>query len=519
MGAPEPPLTGEPGAPAPSASPPPASAPPASASASAAAASGGASTDGSSAAQAGRTAGRFSRRVARGGARGVVLTGRLGGRGARAVWRGGRRWTHAKGAGESGLARMAELGFVATAGDTLIVTALAGTLFFSVSATAARDRVATSLLVTMVPFVLLAPVIGPVLDRLRRGRRYAMATTMLARAFLAWVMADAVAGGTSTPFSLYPEAFGFLLFQKAYLVTRSSAVPRVVPPGTTLVTANSRISTAGVVAMAVAAPLGAAVTHAWGASWALRAAFVVFAAATVLAVALPERVDSSAGEQPARLTADDDDTAPTASAAVAPGVRARKRRLTVGARVVHGLRANAALRWLSGFLTLFLAFRLRTEPLPGLSDTESVALVVIVAAVGSGAGSALGGVVRLVRPEVVVVVLLAVTATVAAWAALAYGLVSVPAVALTAGVSAALAKLGLDAVLQADVAEEVRTSAFARSETVLQLAWVAGGVVGLFLPLSGPWGLGVAALVTAAACVLAVVDLSRLPRPARVPPG
>jgi hypothetical protein len=89
---------------------------------------------------------------------------------------------------------------------------------------------------------------------------------------------------------------------------------------------------------------------------------------------------------------------------------------------------------------------------------------------------------------------------------------------LVAGVSAAMGKLGLDAVLQNDVPERVRTSAFARSETVLQLAWVAGGVVGLFLPLSGPWGLGVAALVTAAATLLAAVDLSRLPRPA-IPAG
>jgi hypothetical protein len=179
---------------------------------------------------------------------------------------------------------------------------------------------------------------------------------------------------------------------------------------------------------------------------------------------------------------------------------------------VQGLRANAALRWLSGFLTLFLAFRLRTEPLPGLGETASVALVVALAAAGSGVGSALGGVARRTRPEVVVVVLLTLVALTAAWSALGYGLVSVPAVALVAGVTAALGKLGLDAVLQADVPERVRTSAFARSETVLQLAWVAGGVVGLFLPLSGPWGLGVAALVPAAAALLAAVDLSRLPR-------
>ncbi|HVN13313.1 MAG TPA: hypothetical protein VMT69_14555 [Kineosporiaceae bacterium] len=429
----------------------------------------------------------------RGSARAAATATRAIGRGARAVWRGGRRWMHAHGAGESGLGRMSELGFVATAGDTLIVTALAGTLFFSVSPTAARDRVAASLLVTMVPFVLLAPVIGPVLDRVRSGRRYAMATTMLVRAFLAWVMADAVTGG-STPFSLYPEAFGFLLFQKAYLVTRSAAVPRVLPPGTTLVSANSRISIAGVVAMTVAAPVGAAIAHELGPPATLRLAFAVFAAATVLAVALPERVDSSAGEERARLTA----RAP------------RPRRTSIGPRGVLTLRAAAAARWLTGFLILFLAFRLRTDPLPGLSEAASVGLVVVVAAVGSGVGSGLGGVVRRSRPEVIAVALLAGTAIVTLWSAVSYGLVTVPLVALATGIAASLSKLGLDAVIQSDVDERVRTSAFARSETVLQLAWVAGGVVGLFLPLSGPWGLGFAGLATAGAAVLAAVDLSRL---------
>jgi hypothetical protein len=341
-----------------------------------------------------------------------------------------------------------------------------------------------------------------------------MATTMLARAFLAWVMADAVTGGggDQAAFSLYPEAFGFLLFQKAYLVTRSAAVPRVLPPETTLVTANARISMAGVAAMLVAAPVGAALTHVGGASWTLRVAFVVFATATVIAVALPEQVDDTTGEEKARLTAQESGASGEVPAAPGSSRGRGRRRLAIGPRAVQALRANAALRWLSGFLTLFLAFRLRSEPLPGLSETASVALVVVLAAVGSGLGSALGGVARRTRPEVVVVALLTVAALVATWAALGYGLVSVPAVALVAGVAAALGKLGLDAVLQADVPERVRTSAFARSETVLQLAWVVGGVLGLWLPLSGPWGLGLAVVVLAGAAVLAAVDLSRLPR-------
>ena len=46
---------------------------------------------------------------------------------------------------------------------------------------------------------------------------------------------------------------------------------------------------------------------------------------------------------------------------------------------------------------------------------------------------------------------------------------------------------------QREVPEQVRTSAFARSETVLQLAWVLGGGIGIVIPVSGAWGLGIAA--------------------------
>ena len=66
-------------------------------------------------------------------------------------------------------------------------------------------------------------------------------------------------------------------------------------------------------------------------------------------------------------------------------------------------------------------------------------------------------------------------------------------VALLGTLAAALAKLGLDAVIQRDVAERIRNSAFARSETALQLAWVAGGALGL-LPLEGWQGFALAAV-------------------------
>ena len=438
------------------------------------------------------------------------------------------RWVravaNARGAGESGLGRVLGLHWVSTAADTLIVTALASTIFFAVPTDQARGRVATSLLVTMVPFVLLAPLIGPLLDRVPHGRRYALATTMVVRAFLAWVMAGAVGSGDRAAISLYPAAFGFLVFQKAYLVTRSAALPRVLPRGESLVAGNSRVSMAGVVAMAVAAPVGAGLTAWVGGTWTLRLAFAVFAAGTGIALALPAAVDSSAGERAARLTpgadqghrawwnepsGDEPGGRPRVPSAARPVGRG------IGPRVVLGLRANAALRAFSGFLTLFLAFRLRTDPLGDLGAGTSVGLVLVLAGAGGAIGTSLGSVLRRARPDLVIAAVVALTALAAGWAALGYGLWPVSALCLVTGLVVALAKQCLDALIQDTVPEQYRTSAFARSETVLQLAWVLGGGVGLVLPLSGQWGLGVATAAMGAVGLLTLLDVRRVRLPGR----
>jgi hypothetical protein len=73
----------------------------------------------------------------------------------------------------------------------------------------------------------------------------------------------------------------------------------------------------------------------------------------------------------------------------------------------------------------------------------------------------------------------------------------VACLAAIAGFAQALAKLSLDALIQRDVPELVRTSAFARSETLLQVSWVLGGAVGIVLPLDGAVGLFVGAAIVA----------------------
>ncbi|MEU1816548.1 MFS transporter [Streptomyces roseifaciens] len=449
-----------------------------------------------------------------------------------AAARGVRRATHAHGAGESGLGKLIELHAVNSAGDMLITVALASTVFFSVPTDQARGRVALYLAITMAPFTLLAPVIGPLLDRLPHGRRAAMAGAMLTRALLALTMSGAVASGG---LELYPAALGVLVASKAYGVVRSAVVPRLLPPRISLVKANSRVTLGGLLATGVAAPLGAGL-HRMGPEYPLYGAFVVFILGTVLSFSLPHKVDSAKGEARARLVSGEHlphrprrmrtakgskngrkgwigrsnrngnwngnrNGSKRSKPPRPPGLR------TVGSSVLHALQANSAMRMLSGFLTFFLAFLLRVHPIGDLSPAFSLGVVAVAAGAGNALGTAIGALLRSRGPEKTIALVLTVSLGTTVAAAVFFGAFFVVVVAAVAGISQALGKQSLDSLIQRDVPEEVRTSAFARSETLLQMCWVVGGAVGIVLPLNGTLGMAVAAGVLALGAATAVRGL------------
>jgi MFS family permease len=402
--------------------------------------------------------------------------------------RGIRKATHAHGAGESGLGKLIELHGVNGAGDMMITVALASTVFFSVPTDEARGRVALYLAITMAPFTLLAPVIGPLLDRLPHGRRAAMAGAFLARSFLALLLSGAVVTGS---IELYPAALGVLVASKAYGVVRSAVVPRLLPPTFSLVKANSRVTLGGLLATGVAAPVGAGL-QALGPRYPLYGAFLLFVTGMFLSFSLPHKVDSAKGEDKALLAADEQHLhGPHMKPPKRPGLR------TVGTAVTHALAANAALRCLSGFLIFFLAFLLREHPMAGASAAVSLVIVGVSAGTGNALGTAVGAALRTRAPELIIVTVIAVVLGVAIMAAVFFGVIVVAILAAFAGFAQALSKLSLDALIQRDVPELVRTSAFARSETLLQMAWVVGGAIGIALPLNGTLGLSVAAAIVA----------------------
>jgi hypothetical protein len=394
------------------------------------------------------------------------------------AWRRVGRARDAHGAAETGMHRMFELHAASCAGDALVAIGLAGTVFFDVPVGEARVRVALYLLVTMAPFALLAPLVGPVLDRFTHGRRYALATTMLTRGFLAYVISSRMDGWV-----LYPAAFAILVLSRAYGVARSAAVPRVLPPGMTLVTANARGSLFGTATAAVVVPIGLGLAR-FGPQWALGAALVPFAIGMVIALRLPPRADSDAPETLPRLLQ-------------LPGHRTSL--ALFDGPVWAAVTATAALRALYGFLTLFFAFRAREDSF-GVPEVAVIALVGGALGVGSLASTLLGTRVRLAHPLLVQLTAVIVAAAGCLVAALGYSLVAAVALAFVTALGSGLSKLGVDAVIQERLPDATRASAFAHSETFLQLAWVVGGAVGL-IPLAGPWGLLIGALGMALAAV------------------
>jgi hypothetical protein len=486
---------------------------------------------------------------ARRAGRTVVVGSQRAGRASAAAAGGASRFVHrmsgASGAGRTGLSNLIELTAAGSVGDAFVAVSLAGSLFFSASVDQARGRTALALLITIAPYALLAPLIGPLLDRVKQGNRYILMGTLLARGLLCWGMAGA---GSVT---LLPAAFGVLLLQKAYGVTRAAVTPRLLPTEITLVTANARSNLGSLIATSAGAGLALGIDDiagggVHGAAWVLRLATAIYLAATVLGLRLPEKVDTQE-DQPAAApapapgatipfspyeaglhgsagpgsagpgSAGPDGAGPGrarpdagtngggfATAGGPPAGPAPRRRLfsvpKVGPAVAEAMRANAAIRVFYGFMIFFLAFILRSEKFGHTSDKIALAGLAVAIAAGGMLGTVIGSALRSRSPQLMMFTVLAIATVAATAGAVLFGLWSVLAVAMAAAISQTLVKVALDSILQREIPEKTRSSTFAFSETIHQLALVGGGLLGLALSLTGSGFTG----LTVAACGLAL---------------
>ncbi|SDC75125.1 MFS transporter [Rhodococcus tukisamuensis] len=390
------------------------------------------------------------------------------------------RAAKADGADKSGLTALTYAVMANFATDAAIAVALANTLFFSAATGEDKTKVALYLLITIAPFAVIAPLIGPMLDRLQHGRRLALASSFALRTVLAVLLVF-----NFDSWALYPAALGMMVLSKSFSVLKSAVTPRVLPPEIDLVRVNSRLTVFGLIGGTIGAgAVAGIIAFATGSTGVLWFAALLTTLGAYLSMRIPAWVEVTEGEVPATLTYHGNDAhTEVIGADRKETVKASKRRQPLGRTVITGLWGNSTIRVMTGFLTLYIAFvaKSRTGHEP-LEQAAMLGLVGAAAGIGNFAGNAAGARIKLGRPTVVVLRCTAAVTAVAILVALTDSLLTAALAALVASGASALAKVSLDASLQDDLPEESIASGFGRSETVLQLSWVIGGALGVLLP-------------------------------------
>ncbi len=361
----------------------------------------------------------------------------------------------------SPFARLARSHVFGAAGDALVAIALANSLFFDLDPNDARWKVFLYLVLTMAPLALVAPFVGPMLDRARGGRRWMMIGSHGARAAVCLVMLNDL-----DSLLLFPEAFTVLALGKAYGVARSAIVPTVVRSDAELVEANSKLQLlSGLAAPAAAIPAGIA--------------FLIAESPAVLVLALVAYLIAMVAAL----------RVPATQVAQAPATAEETAELR-GIGVVLAASAMGLIRGIVGFLTFLLLFDLRESP------TWNMGVVLALTGVGMLLGSVAAPALRRVMSEERMVMASLASALVVGLVTARFdGLLGSAAMAATVAIISTCGKLGFDAIVQRDAPDANRGRSFARFEVRFQLFWVVGAMTPVIVSIPQQMGFAIIASV------------------------
>jgi Major Facilitator Superfamily len=355
-------------------------------------------------------------------------------------------------------------------GDAAMIVALADSLFFSIDPSAARDRVLLFLVVSFAPFLFIAPLIGPVIDRIAGGRRTVIQLVAAARVVISLLMATAIDN-----LALFPLVFAALVLQKTYLVSKQALVPSVVRSERDLVEANSKLGLiAGLTGFVAVIPAALMQLISDRGVATLIYAAALFGVALAGATRLPADVVAAKPAEPAER------------------VQLHSMALQL-AEVVMLL-----LRSMVGFMFFLLAFWLRTKT----AGTAWFAVAVALSALGTMGGNAIGPILRRsLREETMLLGALAVSGAAGLLAALLGGVPAGVLLACVVNLTAAVGRLAFESIVQRDAPQANRGRAFARFETRFQLGWAVAGLIPVLIDIPGPIGFLLVGVVSAAAFV------------------
>jgi MFS family permease len=366
------------------------------------------------------------------------------------------------------------------AGDALFAIALAGSVFFSLDFDSARWSVALYLVLTIAPFAVAAPFIGPALDRIPGGRKWMIVAGMGLRAVLCFFVIRHL-----DSILFYPEAFLMLVLGKTYTISKSAIVPTTVDSDEELVEANSKLAVISAIAVVVAAPFAGALLKLGGPAWALALAMVVFAVATGFAVQLPQAV-----------------------VATQPVDEVEKQELR-SAGITLAASAMGLIRGIVGFVAFMLAFDFKNSGAP----LWQLGFVAGAAQLGFFLGAMVVPRVRkYATEERILIATLVVMVVGGLITAVVGGLVGASTISLIIGAASSMAKQAFDAIVQRDAPDANRGRSFARFETKFQLLWVIGALIPILVPIPAEIGYVLLAGVALFAAVSYLVGMTRIRR-------
>ncbi|MCU1433230.1 MAG: transporter [Actinotalea sp.] len=417
-----------------------------------------------------------------------------------------------------GFRRLFTVRVVSQAGDGMYQVGLATLFFFSPERLTTATDVAAAFAVLLLPFTVVGPWAGVLLDRWRR--RQVLLVGNAVRVVLTLAIAGVLVGAGVGP-AVYVLTLLTLSINRFLLSALSAGLPRVVPREQLLM-ANSIAPTLGAVAAGVGASLGvvgglvapAGPVHD---AVVLLGAALLFAAASALALRLHRdqlgpraRTDVGALWQRVRD--------------VGRGLGEGARYLVVRRTPALALAVMATHRFIYGvtfIASILIARNLLSDPADAAAGMATFGLVLGATAVGFALAVVLTPIAHeRMSPPAWIVVCLGVGAVSQAVLAVTPVRAVVLLGAALLGLAAQGAKIAVDTIVQSDTHDDYRGRAFALYDVLYNAAFVgAAALAAAVLPDDG-WS-RVAFLGLAAAYVLAaVLYRAALPRvPADAPPS
>lgn len=341
------------------------------------------------------------------------------------------------------------------AGEAAMTIALADSLFLSVSPDAARGKVFLFLAVSMLPFLVLAPFVGPAIDRVRGGQRMVVIGVGILRAI---VLIGMMRYLDSVP--LYALAFSALILGKTYAISKSAIVPTIVDDDDELVAANSKLGQiAGITGFVVAVPAG--LLQLIDARLCLGLGVIAYLFASLNAYRIPKTVIA---DKPAERLEIEELHSPD---------------------VLRAAMAMRVLRGTVGFNFFHLAFWLRNET----AGTLWFGLAISLAGLATLGANFVGPFIRRRMSEQWMMIgSMCFVGVVGLGAAFSGRILAGIALAASVNAAAAICRLAFESVVQSGAPDANRGRAFSRFETHNQIAWVAGGLFPVIFSPAGWFG-------------------------------